>query len=345
METVVVYAPALDHTKADHPEGRYRLEKLWQILDEFNILPDIATVSPQHATIDQLNRIHSPNLIDRIRQVAQDGGGFLDHGDTYATPVSYDLARLAAGSATTVVDQIMTGQARNGFALIRPPGHHAEREQISGFCLFNNVAAAARQAQIVHGAKRVLIFDFDVHHGNGTQDIFYDDDSVMFISTHLFIPRMFYPGTGSQQEFGNQLGHGFTLNVPLMPNVGDVGYGRILTELIRPKAVAFKPDLILVSAGYDAHWQDPLAMAGLSLTGYAQISRALVTLADELSNGRILFVLEGGYQPQALAYGILNTFYALTHQDKIYDPLGPSPHREQDVSQLLHQIKQHHLIY
>ena len=345
MDTVVVYAPALDHTKLNHPEGRYRLESLWQALGNHGVLAEVTAVSPQHATLAQLNRIHSLNLIEHIQQVSRDGGGFLDHGDTYATPLSYNLARLAAGSAITAVDQIMTGQAQNGFALIRPPGHHAERERISGFCLFNNVAAAARQAQAVHGAKRILIIDFDVHHGNGTQDIFYDDDSVMFISTHLFIPRMFYPGTGSQQEYGNLLGHGFTINVPLMPNVGDVGYGRILTELIRPKAQAFKPDLILVSAGYDAHWQDPLAMAGLSLTGYAHISRALVTLADELANGRILFVLEGGYQPKALTYGILNTLYALTKQDKILDPLGLSPHTEQDISQLLHQLKQQHLIY
>ncbi|VAW31725.1 histone deacetylase family protein [hydrothermal vent metagenome] len=345
METVVVYAPALDHTKLNHPEGRYRLEDLWRSLDEHGVLAELTAVSPQQATVAQLNQVHSLNLINHIQRVSQNGGGLLDGGDTYATPLSYDLARLAAGSAITAVDQIMTGQAKNGFALIRPPGHHAERERISGFCLFNNVAAAARQAQVVHGAKRVLIFDFDVHHGNGTQDIFYDDDSVMFISTHLFIPRMFYPGTGNQQELGNSLGHGFTLNVPLLPNVGDVGYGRILTELIRPKAKAFQPDLILVSAGYDAHWQDPLAMAGLSLTGYAQISRALVTLADELTNGRILFVLEGGYQPEALTYGILNTFYALIGQDKILDPLGLTPHSEQDISHLLHQLKQRHLIY
>lgn len=345
METVVVYSPALDHTKLNHPEGRYRLENLWQALEMHDGLVAVTAVSPQQATIAQLNQVHSLNLIHHIQRVSQSGGGLLDGGDTYATPSSYDLARLAAGAAITAVDQIMTGQAQNGFALIRPPGHHAERERVSGFCLFNNVAAAARQAQVVHGAKRILIVDFDVHHGNGTQDIFYDDDSVMFISTHLFIPRMFYPGTGSQKEFGNKLGQGFTINIPLMPNVGDVGYGLILTEIIRPKAKAFKPDLILVSAGYDAHWQDPLAMAGLSLTGYAQLARGLVMLADELANGRILFVLEGGYQPETLTYGILNTIYALTGQDKILDPLGLSPHREQDISQLLHQLKQHHLIY
>jgi acetoin utilization deacetylase AcuC-like enzyme len=302
-------------------------------------------LQPVAATIEQLRRVHAPTLIERVREVSSIGGGILDRGDTYATAQSFELARLAVGATIAVIDQILTGQARNGFALVRPPGHHAEYGRISGFCLFNNVAAAARQAQVVHGVKRILIVDFDVHHGNGTQDIFYEDDSVLFVSAHLFLPRMFYPGTGDFQELGNGFGHGYTVNVPLGPNVGDAGYDRILTELVRPIAKQFKPELILVSAGYDAHWQDPLSMAGLSLTGYAQMSRALVTLADELANGRILFVLEGGYQVQALSYGILNTFYALIGQDKIVDPLGVMPQTEQDISQLLRQLKQHHLIY
>ena len=345
MTTAAVYAPAIAHTKSGHPENQGRISQILPFLDQAGMLTDLLLLDLVAASVEQLRRVHAPSLIERIREVSSIGGGTLDHGDTYATPQSYDLARLAAGSTITAVDHIMTGRARNGFALVRPPGHHAEYSRISGFCLFNNVAVAARQAQAVHGVKRILILDFDVHHGNGTQDIFYDDDSVMFISAHLFLPRMFYPGTGASKEYGNGFGHGFTVNVPLMPNVGDAGYGRILTELVRPIALQFRPELILVSAGYDAHWQDPLSMAGLSLTGYAQMSRALVTLADELSNGRILFVLEGGYQIQALSYGILNTFYALTGQDKIDDPLGLMPHSEQDISQLLRQLKRHHLIY
>lgn len=345
MSTAVVYVPATAHTKSGHPENQGRIKQILPFLEQSGMLADLHLLPPVAASVKQLRRVHAPTLIERIREVATMGGGALDHGDTYATPESYELARLAAGGTITAVDQIMRGQAKNGFALVRPPGHHAEFSRISGFCLFNNVAAAARQAQIEHGVKRILILDFDVHHGNGTQDIFYDDDSVMFISTHLFLPRMFYPGTGSFEELGNGFGHGYTVNVPLMPNVGDVGYGRIFTELVLPLARQFKPELILVSAGYDAHWQDPLAMAGLSLTGYAQISRQLVNLADELTNGRILFVLEGGYQVQALSYGILNTFYALTGQDCIVDPLGHMPQAEQDISHLLHQLKRHHLIY
>lgn len=345
MTTAVVHVPALEHNKMGHPEHQGRIRQILPFLDAAGILADLTLLEPTVASIEQLRRVHAATLLEHVRQVCQAGGGVLDHGDTYATAQSYDLARLAAGSTIAAVDQIMTGQVKNGFALVRPPGHHAEFNRISGFCLFNNAAAAARQAQAVHGVERVLIIDFDVHHGNGTQDIFYDDDSVMFISSHLFLPRMFYPGTGALQELGQGQGNGYTVNVPLLPNVGDVGYGRILTELIRPLAQQFKPGLILVSAGYDAHWQDPLAMVGLSLTGYAQMARALVSLADELADGRILFVLEGGYLIEALSYGILNTFYALTGQDKIADPLGMMPQTEQDISHLLHQLKEHHLIY
>ncbi len=345
MTTTAVYVPAAAHTKSGHPENQGRISQILPFLDEAGVLKDVQLVEPTLATVEQLRRVHAAALIERVREVAVTGGGTLDLGDTYATPASYELARMAAGSAITVVDRILAGQADNGFALVRPPGHHAEHSRISGFCLFNNVAAAARQAQAVHNVKRILIVDFDVHHGNGTQDIFYKDDSVLFISTHLFLPRMFYPGTGDQQEIGAGLGHGYTVNVPLMPHVGDSGYGRIFSELVRPLAQQFRPELILVSAGYDAHWQDPLAMGGLSLTGYADMARALVELAQEVANGRILFVLEGGYQVQALSYGILNTLYALSGQDKIEDPLGSMPHSEQDISQLLRQLKQRHLIY
>jgi acetoin utilization deacetylase AcuC-like enzyme len=236
----------------------------------------------------------------------------------------------------------MTGKARNGIALVRPPGHHAERNRVSGFCLFNNVAAAARQAQVVHGAKRVLVLDFDVHHGNGTQDIFYDDDTVLFVSMHLYAPH-FYPGLGSLNETGVGKGKGFTLNVPLPAYVGDEGYMRVFRELVYPRVTAFQPDLTLISAGFDAHWQDPLAAAGLSLTGYANLARALVVMADNICDGRILFILEGGYRLQALTYGVLNVVYALVGRDEVQDRLGPMPHAESDVSDLIYQLKQRHL--
>lgn len=345
MSTLMVYTPALAHTKRNHPENSGRISKLLSILDKYGVLQDLKQLNPRPATIEQLRRVHSPALIETIRQVSVRGGGLLDHGDTYATRDSYELARLAVGGTCGMVDAIMMGQAKNGFALVRPPGHHAESNRVSGFCLFNNVAAAARHAQAVYDVQRVMILDYDVHHGNGTQDIFYDDDSVLYISTHLFMPRFFYPGSGSLQETGSGNGFGYTLNVPLLPDFGDEGYCRIVNELIVPKVADFRPEIILVSAGFDAHWRDPLAMAGLTLTGYARISRALIEMAQKWCNGRILFVLEGGYQQDALTFGILNVIYALLGRDEIHDPIGAGSQPEQDMTQLLHALQKRHLLF
>lgn len=345
MSTALVYVPAPEHSKGNHPENHSRLAKVLPVLEQFGVLGGLTAVSPIPATIAQLRRVHSAPFIEQVRQVAQAGGGVLDHGDTYVTPQSYELALLAAGGVITAVDAIMTGRARNGFALVRPPGHHAEADRAGGFCLFNNVAIGARHAQTTHGARRILIVDFDVHHGNGTQHIFYDDSTVLFVSLHLYIPYYFYPGIGNLSETGKGQGNGYTLNIPLPPHVGDRGYNRIFTEVIQPKVVDFRPDLILVSAGFDAHWQDPLASGGLTLNGYAHLARNLIQMAQKLCHGRILFVLEGGYHQMALSYGILNVIYALLGRDLIQDPLGIMPQPEADVTDLLQQLRRRHLPY
>lgn len=343
MTTLLVYAPAAGHTKSQHPESYYRLANLIPALEQAGLLSDLAPLESQPATIEQLRRVHTVDLIEFVRQVSDRGGGSLDQGDTYVTGESYESARLAAGSCAAAVDLIMTGAAQNGFALIRPPGHHAETDRASGFCLFNNVAVAARQAQVAHKAKRVAIVDFDVHHGNGTQDIFFEDDSVLFISVHLFAPY-FYPGIGGIHEIGVGRGRDYTLNVPLPPYVGDHGYRRVFEEIVAPRLRQYAPDLLLVSAGFDAHWQDPLAMAGLSLTGYAEMARSLTTYARELCDNRILFVLEGGYHHDVLLTGIINTFHALLGRDQIIDPLGPMNRAEHDIGGLMGKLKQHYLL-
>lgn len=342
MQTILVLAPGLTHTRAGHPENHTRMTAVQRSLERSGVLADVTAVSPQPASIEQLRRVHTPSLIERIRTVSRIGGGLLDHGDTYATADSYELARLAAGGCCTAVDQIMNGSARNGLALVRPPGHHAESNRVSGFCLFNNAAVAARHAQANYGLKRVLIFDFDVHHGNGTQEIFYDDASVLFTSVHMFAPY-FYPGIGSFDEVGHGAGVGYTLNVPLPPGVGDVGYCRVMNELVRPRVEMFQPEMILVSVGFDAHWQDPLASEGLSLTGYAKIARNLIELADKLCNGRILFILEGGYHLDVLTAGVHNVIYSLLGRDEILDSFGAMPYAESDVTQLLHKLQNRHL--
>ena len=341
MTTLLINAPALGHTFPHHPEHAGRVQAIMQHLEQCHILPDLQLMDPTRASPEQVRRVHTEELIGFIRYTSLQGGGRLD-ADTYATMESYDLALDAVGSACKGVDEIICGRARNGMVLVRPPGHHAEQKMFCGFCLFNTAAAAARHAQLTHGLQRVLIVDFDVHHGNGTQDIFYDDPSVLFVSTHIYT-GYFYPGTGSARELGIGLGRGTTLNVPLPPGVGDNGYRRVFDELIGPAAAAFKPQFIIVSAGYDAHWADPLASAGLSLTGYAHIARSLVQMAETLCQGRILFILEGGYFLEALSGGVLNSLYALRGRDQIIDPLGPLNKPETNVTDLLSALKQLHL--
>lgn len=343
MTTLLTLAPAAGHTKAQHPESFQRMSALTAAMERSGLLADLYTVQPEPATVEQLRRVHTVDLIEFVRHTSELGGGLLDQGDTYVTGETYRLALLAAGACAGAVDQILTGAATNGFALVRPPGHHAETDRASGFCIFNNAAAAARQAQVAHGMKRVAIIDFDVHHGNGTQDIFFEDDSVLFISVHLFAPY-FYPGIGGMHEIGVGRGRDFTLNVPLPPQVGDNGYRRVFDELIEPRLERFDPEFLVVSAGFDAHWQDPLAMAGLSLRGYAEITRKLLGYADRFCDSRILFVLEGGYQYEVLSTGVINVFHALLGQDRIHDPIGPMPQPEKDVSNLIERLRQHYLL-
>jgi acetoin utilization deacetylase AcuC-like enzyme len=248
---------------------------------------------------------------------------------------------MAAGGLVEATRAVLDGELENAFAMVRPPGHHALRARGMGFCLFNNVAVAARYAQAERGLDRILIMDFDVHHGNGTQDEFDADPAVMFISTHQY-PH--YPGTGYWNETGRGDGEGSIINVPLGGGVGDEGFSRIFQEIVAPAAWRFQPDLILVSAGYDAHWDDPLAYMHLSIGGYAAIAQALKDLAEELCGGRVVFTLEGGYHLDALAYSVLNTFGVLLGDEawQLVDPLGPSPSREQPVTEIVERVRQIH---
>jgi acetoin utilization deacetylase AcuC-like enzyme len=314
---------------------------IMDLLESTDVLSDIAQVHITAAHPEQITRVHSEAFIHRVRQTCEHGGGYLDP-DTYTTGNSFKLALDAAGTTTKLLDLIMESKARNGMALVRPPGHHAERGKAGGFCLFNNIAVAARQAQKVHGAERVLIVDFDVHHGNGSQDIFYADPTVLYVSIHQF-GSFFYPGTGAISELGTGSGHGYTVNIPFPPGAGDRAYMAAFNDLVRPKVEEFSPDLVLVSAGYDAHWIDPLASAALTLGGYSSLSAKLIEMADDLCSGKILFVLEGGYHPTALSHGVLNTLYRLIGHDNVSDPLGPSSRPEQEMTKVLVDLCDLHL--
>ncbi len=343
MSTCLVFAPGAAHTWPDHPENATRTQAIQDYLRADGIWQQVMHVPAVSASDEQLMCVHAPRLLHSLQQMAGEGGGVIG-GDTYVTDASYDLALLAAGGCCVAVDSIMTGRCQNGLALVRPPGHHAGQTQVSGFCLINNVAVAARHAQTRYGLRRVLILDFDVHHGNGTQEIFYEDPSVLFISLHLYLPLYFYPGTGAAHETGRGRGLGYTLNVPLPVYVGDAGYQRLFADVVLPQIAAFQPELMLISAGFDAHWADPLSASGLTLTGYAQMVHTLLQAADQYCQGRILFVLEGGYLLQALTVGVRNLLYALTGRQQVKDPLGPLPHPEADVTQLVAELRQRHLL-
>jgi acetoin utilization deacetylase AcuC-like enzyme len=341
MATGYVYDPIyLEHDLRGHPENRQRLIRILQVLDEHEMRQRLEPIAAVPITMERLERCHNRSYIEQVQRLAQRGGGHLDM-DTYVRLASYDAALMAAGGTVEATRAVLDGQVSNAFALVRPPGHHAVRNRGMGFCLFNNVAIAARYALAERGLDRLLVVDFDVHHGNGTQAEFETDPSVMYISTHQY-PH--YPGTGYWDETGRGDGQGSVINIPLSGNVGDNGFARILDEIVKPAARRFQPQLILVSAGYDAHWDDPLSSMLLSVGGYAAIAQELDSLAGELCDGRLVFTLEGGYHLEALAYSVLNSFALLLGAGDwhIVDPLGPAPYSERPVDDIIARVRQIH---
>ncbi len=272
-----------------HPERPERLLAIGEAIDDFR--DRVVSVTPRAAEPEEIGRVHTADLFDGLEATRDRPLARID-ADTYVAPSSFDVARLAAGGAIELARAIMRGEADAGLAAVRPPGHHAEAARAMGFCLFNNVAVAARAISAEFGGPRILILDWDVHHGNGTQHSFEADPSVLYVSTHQF---PFYPGTGDFGEIGEGPGRGATLNVPMPAGCGDVEYVGVMQRLIVPAATAFRPDLILVSCGFDAHHADPLASMELGLGGYRAMASQLRRLADDLCEGRLAYVLEGGY--------------------------------------------------
>jgi acetoin utilization deacetylase AcuC-like enzyme len=257
--------------------------------------------APRRAVRDELERVHDSEYLDRIEQTT--GRSVMLDADTFTSPESYEIALMAAGAAVQAAEHAIERQ-EPGFALVRPPGHHAERDRAMGFCLYNNVAIAAAHA-LARGLDRVAIIDIDVHHGNGTQWIFYDEPRVLYVSTHQF---PFYPGTGAAEEVGAGNGTGFTFNVPLEAGATDADYELVCREAVVPVLERFAPNLVLVSAGYDAHERDPLASMRMTAAGYASIVRRLTAAAP---GGAIAFVTEGGYDLEALAACLDASFHAI----------------------------------
>ncbi len=250
-----------------------------------------ASLTPREADPEEIALAHDARMIDALATTRELPPGRID-ADTYHTPSSFDVARLAAGGTIDLARRVLGGEAARGLAAVRPPGHHAEASRSMGFCLFNNVAVAVRALQAEGGQPRIFVFDWDVHHGNGTQHIFEEDPNVLYVSTHQF---PFYPGTGDFGEEGEGRGRGTTLNIPMPAGCGDAEYVGVVERLVVPAAMGFAPDLIIVSCGFDAHRDDPLASMEVSFEGFRAMARILRSLADTLCEGRIVHVLEGGY--------------------------------------------------
>jgi len=283
----------------DHPESPARLAALVRHLEERGLLARTVAVTPARAENGAVTRVHDPSYLRALEEACRRGDSSLDAEDTYLCPDSYAIALLSAGGAVAGASAVARGAARRAFCAVRPPGHHAGPSEGRGFCLLNNVAIAARHLQASHGVERILIVDWDVHHGNGTQDIFFEDPSVFYFSIHEH-PTFLYPGTGRRWETGRGAGAGTTLNAPLPPGAGDAEYRDVFEGILAPAAERFRPEIILVSAGFDAHARDPLGDMEVTDEGFAFMTRFVVELAERHCAGRVISVLEGGYEPAAL---------------------------------------------
>jgi acetoin utilization deacetylase AcuC-like enzyme len=296
-----------------HPERPERLVAIDRALEP--LADRILRVEPREASDDEILRAHAPEHLARLRALS--GRRAKLDADTYSAPTSFEVARLAAGSAADLALRVARGDARTAFALVRPPGHHAESAQAMGFCLLNNVAVAARALQREARADRVAIVDWDVHHGNGTQHLFERERDVLFVSLHQF---PLYPGTGALDEKGLDEGAGSTANFPMPPHCGDAEYVAVFREVVAPILREFRPDIILVSSGFDAHECDPLASMRLSTEGFAALARHLRGVADDVCGGRIVAALEGGYDLDALGASVAGVLEVLAAPSARWDP-------------------------
>ena len=308
-------------TPPGHPERPDRLRSVAAHLHNWKRFAELTVVPPSEAEESWLRAVHGGEMLDRVKATAGKLHGQLDP-DTHTGPHSFQTALLAAGSVVRLLGMVLSGEAQSGFALVRPPGHHAESGRSMGFCLFNNIAVSAQWAIERRGLERIAVIDFDVHHGNGTQQIFEDRADVLYLSTHQF---PLYPGTGSWEEQGSGKGIGTTVNFPISAGRGNGFYLNLFDEFVIPILERYHPQLVLVSAGYDAHREDPLANMNLDEQGFGELAARLNQLARQQCEGRILYVLEGGYHLQALAASLRRTIEVTLNESLPEPSPAPSP--------------------
>jgi acetoin utilization deacetylase AcuC-like enzyme len=322
-DTVIFFDPLFEEHKTGHghPERPERLPAAMQELQGSGLLEQVEVRSCRDATVADIELIHGSKYIEQVQEMCEAGGGHLDM-DTAVSAKTYRAALRAAGALLDSVDGCLDGSFSNSFCLVRPPGHHALPNRGMGFCIFNNIAIAARYAQRTGGLSRVMIVDWDAHHGNGTQDVFYEDPSVLYVSLHQY-PH--YPGTGWVDETGRGRGKGFTINFPFPAGTGEDNYLDAFERVIGPAARRFSPDFMMVSAGYDSHDGDLLCSMRLNDLSYHTITRCLVDLADETCQGRLITTLEGGYNIGAQARSIVQTVAGLADIDLPADSEASKP--------------------
>jgi acetoin utilization deacetylase AcuC-like enzyme len=334
---VVVDCEYLKHEPGEfHPERPERIRVLLDLAAQLD-QKKFRLIAPRAANRSEVELCHSADYVALVEATSKRNQYALD-GDTITCRDSFGVGLLAVGGYLRLLDAIATGETANGFALVRPPGHHALRNRAMGFCLFNTIAIGARYLKQVHGARRVLIMDWDVHHGNGTQEAFYNDASVLFISTHQF---PFYPGTGALDEIGAGGGEGYTINVPLPAGCSDAEYLRVFEEIVVPAADKFEPDWILVSAGFDPHRRDPLGGMNVTEEGFGAMAQILLRLAERHAGGKIAFLLEGGYDLAALnnsVGAVLSAMQQTAHKDL-------PPAKSDKIQSLILRIRQLHENY
>jgi len=332
----------MNHHMGDyHPESPKRLEAIYAMLEDSELKGYLKEVSVRRAERDELEMIHTSEYVDEIAATAGKSSTYLDP-DTQTSEGSYEAALLAAGGLCEAISMVNAGELNNAFALVRPPGHHAERARAMGFCLFNNVAVGARFAQKIFDIHRILLVDWDLHHGNGTQHSFETDSSVLYFSTHQY---PYYPGTGAFGEVGKNDGEGFTVNVPLSVGCGDGEYVAIFENILRPIAYEYQPELILVSAGFDTYKDDPLGGMKVTPEGYAGLTRSLMDIAAACCEGKMVMTLEGGYHVQGQAASVKRVLEELSGLKNITTAEFEGQANERVLEHIVSQVGKVHKKY